>query len=582
MKTSFGVAKFRGFLLVASFSMAIEFLMGFADSVIAGNLLGETALAGLNLLQPPMNLVSFVACLIGTGTAICFSLETGRFDLERATEMFSQGFWGAALFGCVGMLVAALGRDAFLGMFGASQAVLGYAVPYWNWFLPCILLEPLAVLLASSVYADGGGRLCFWAYLVQLGSNCGTSFFLCKAMGMSGCALGTTIGNLAAIVVLSSHFLRREHTLRLAFHFSFADLWEICRSSFGDASSRLCWAALFILLNAYVIGRFGSESLPVLNVVLAVIGFSEAFNGPANAAQPLVGVYRGEENTLGVRVVMREATRVSVLFGAVVLAVLACWPMLVVKLVGIDEPELVSASCTAVRLVASGLVCTALVMLFNSYFIFIGHEGLACTLTLLANLAVPVALYPVFGRIFGINGVWAALGAAPIVTVALFSAFLLVRYGRGMFPFLLPKDRDAGLRVFNLMLTEAEITETSSAVSRFLTSQGFPEATVYRAALMVEEVFMVVKDRNGARKVRGEATLDLNDGGLALILRDDGEVFDITDADARITSLRTYLVASVMEAIPRRMNLTTTGYNRNVFKFNGARLTLIETKGNAE
>ena len=88
MKTTFGVAKFRGFLLVASFSMAIEFLMGFADSVIAGNLLGETALAGLNLLQPPMNFVSFVACLLGTGTAICFSTEIGRFDRTRATEMF--------------------------------------------------------------------------------------------------------------------------------------------------------------------------------------------------------------------------------------------------------------------------------------------------------------------------------------------------------------------------------------------------------------------------------------------------------------------------------------------------------------
>ena len=93
---------------------------------------------------------------------------------------------------------------------------------------------------------------------------------------------------------------------------------------------------------------------------------------------------------------------------------------------------------------------------------------------------------------------------------------------------------------------------------------------------------MAVKDRNGAKKIHGEATLDANDGGLALILRDDGEVFDITDADARITSLRAYLVASVMEAMPGRMNLTTTGYNRNVFKFNGRRLTLNDTKGKEE
>ena len=201
---------------------------------------------------------------------------------------------------------------------------------------------------------------------------------------------------------------------------------------------------------------------------------------------------------------------------------------------------------------------------------------------MLANFIVPFALYSVCGRLFGANGVWAALGAAPVVTVLLFGAFIFVRYGRRQFPLLLPTDRDAGLRVFNLMLTEREISDTSAAVGRLLAEQGEPEATVFRTSLMVEEVFMVVKDRNGSRKVRAEVTLDLNDGGVELILRDDGEVFDITDADARITSLRTYLVASVMQAMPGRMNLTTTGYNRNVFKFNGTCLTLKETKGTKE
>ena len=582
MKTAFGVAKFRGFLLVASFSMAIEFLMGFADSVIAGNLLGETALAGLNLLQSPMNFVSFVACLLGTGTAICFSLETGRFDRARATEMFSQGFWSAVLIGGLGMLLFIAGRDAFLGLFGATDEVLGYAVPYWNWFVPCALLEPVAILLANAVYADGGARLCLVSYLIQLGSNCGISFVLCKAMGMSGCALGTTIGNLGAIAVLACHFLRRENTLRLVRHFSFGDLLRICRSSFGDASVRLCWAALFLLLNAFVIGHFGSGTLPVLSVVLAVMGFSETFNGTANAAQPLVSVYRGEGNTVGVRTVMRAATRVTLIEGAVVALVLLCWPQLVVKLVGIDEPELVAASCTAVRLVSGGLVATALVCLFNSYYLFIEREWLACALTVLANFMVPFALYSACGRLFGVNGVWAALGAAPVATVVLFGVFLLARYGRRQFPLLLPTDRDANLRTFDLTLTEREITGVSADVSRFLAAQNFPESTVYRTALMVEEVFMAVKDRNGSKKIRGEATLDLNDGGLSLILRDDGEIFDITDADAHVTSLRTFLVASVMEAIPRRMNLTTTGYNRNVFKFNGARLTYNDTKGKEE
>ncbi len=567
MKISFGVSKFWGFLLVASISMVIEFLMGLADSVIAGHMLGETALAGLNLLQPPMNMVSFVACLLGTGTAICFSLETGRFDRVRAAEMFSQGFWSMLLLGGIGVVALALGRDLFLGMFGASEEVLGYAVPYWNWFVPCALLEPAAVMLANMVYVDGGVRLCFISYVVQLGCNCGVSFVLCRLMGISGCALGTVVGNLLAIGVLSMHFLRRGHTLHLVRHFAPKDLWRICSCSFGDASGRLCWAVLFMLLNSFVISRYGTKALPALNVVMAVLGFSEVFNGAPNAAQPLVSVYYGEKNTVGVRTVMRAATRVALAEGAIVSLVLLFWPQLMTKLVGIDDPEMMASACTAIRLVAGGIVFSALVFLFNSYYIFVEREPLACALTFLANLIVPLALYPACGRMFGVGGVWAALGAAPVVTCLVFGGFVFARYGRRRFPLLLPEGRDAGLKVFDLVLGPKEISAASAAAEKLLSGKGLPASTVLRASLMVEEVLMAVKDRNGDRRVRAEVTLDLNDDEVALVIRDDGELFDITDADARITSLRTFLVASVMESMPGRLNLTTTGFNRNVFRF---------------
>ena len=563
----FGVMKFRGLLVVASLSMLIEYLMGFSANVIAGNLLGETALAGLNLMQSPMNLVTFISCLIGTGTVICFSLETGRFDRRRAEDMFSQGVWSSLLFGTAMVLALIFGRDAFLGMFNAGADVVSYAVPYWNWFVPCALLEPLAFLLVNAICADGGAKLCFWSYVVQFIFNTGVSFLLCRWMGIAGCALGTTLGNLAAILMLCTHFFRKWNTLRIRLHFSGRDFMRICKSSFADASVRLSWAALFLLLNSFVIGRFGSETLPVLTVVLTVIGFSEAFNGVANAAQPIVGVYIGERNDKGVRMVMRAAELTVLWEGIVVSAVLMLWPQSIVRLVGIDTPELMVASCRAIRLVSIGIVFSACVSLFDSYYLFIERTTLACTLTVSANFAVPIVLYPVLGSLLGADGVWLALGLAPLVTVLVFGGYLLVRYGRSMFPLLLVKGRDANIHIFSLELDDRRIAATSASVAEVLERRKVSAQVVLRASLMVEEVFMAVKDRNGDKVVHGEVTLDLNDSEITLILRDDGEVFDITDADAKITSLRMFLVTSFMEAQPGRRNLTTTGYNRNVFKF---------------
>ena len=116
--------------------------------------------------------------------------------------------------------------------------------------------------------------------------------------------------------------------------------------------------------------------------------------------------------------------------------------------------------------------------------------------------------------------------------------------------------------MFDLVLTEEEIVRTSKAVAAAL-----PDEIAPRAALMVEEVFMTVRERNPDRKrILGEVTLDLNDGVL-MTLRDDGVIFDITDADAKVSSLRAYLVASVMRQQNGRLNMVTAGFNRNVFRF---------------
>jgi len=142
----------------------------------------------------------------------------------------------------------------------------------------------------------------------------------------------------------------------------------------------------------------------------------------------------------------------------------------------------------------------------------------------------------------------------------------VIRYGRRQFPLLLPVGRDAKTSIFDLALVEDEICRVSSAIGEVLRKSGVATRTAARTSLLVEEVFMAVRDRNRGRRVIAEAALDLNDG-VSLVLRDDGEIFDITDADARISSLRSYLVASMMERQENRRNLTTTGFNRNVFKF---------------
>ena len=259
-----------------------------------------------------------------------------------------------------------------------------------------------------------------------------------------------------------------------------------------------------------------------------------------------------------VRTVMGVAMKVAVLEGVAFMVLFGLFPQLVCALVGIREPELVRQSEIAIRCMCGGFVALAFAGLFNSYYMFVERAFLAGAVTFLCYLVLPVACIAA-GSLCGVEGVWAGMGAGPFAGLLFVSFIIIPTAGWKAFPLLLPQGRDAKTHVFNLTLTDAEIVETSRKVGEL---PGVP----MRAALMTEEVFMAVRDRNRGKRVLGEVTVDLNDG-VRLVLRDDGEIFDITDADAEISSLRTFLVASIMESQRGRLNLVTTGFNRNVFEF---------------
>jgi hypothetical protein len=205
-------------------------------------------------------------------------------------------------------------------------------------------------------------------------------------------------------------------------------------------------------------------------------------------------------------------------------------------------------------------------MLFNSYYTFLGRIPLATVLTVLSSFGAPIVLFPVLGLFFGEAGVWSAMAIAPYVALALTSWLIVAKWGRGAFPLFLDRNRIRKIRVYDLVLSDKSACELSAVVEKFLIKRrGIDKRTAGLSALLLEEVLMAIKDRNGERRINVEVSIDFSEGCL-IVTRDDGEIFDITDADAKVSSLRSYLVSNLMTALPARRNMTTTGFNRNAFR----------------
>ena len=66
----FGVSKFRRLLFVTCAGLASTNLLDLTDTMIAGNILGEKALAAMNLFRPCIEFQFFLCMAVASGTAI--------------------------------------------------------------------------------------------------------------------------------------------------------------------------------------------------------------------------------------------------------------------------------------------------------------------------------------------------------------------------------------------------------------------------------------------------------------------------------------------------------------------------------
>lgn len=562
---NFARQQFNRMLATTVITAVVNFVSGIADTVFAGHLFGPDALAGINLVMPVNSMAMFVATTIAIGAAINRSMAVGKCDRETMDKCCSTGLWASLGLGvALGLmfLVQGLYYD-LVGVHGeAREVAAAYCRSYWL----VVATLPLFQLMNNLVCSDGGHRYCRAALVVNLVLKLGLTVPFAHKFGVMGLALATAVGQIAATAVLIAFLRSKLCTLVFTKGYSWRVLVQGLRFSMLDQLFMFGDMMKMLVVNIFVVKNFGESFLPVVSAFTAVSMLSCVQNATINAMQPLMGVYYGEENYPRVRDVAGYGLALTTLIGASLSAVVFAFPQLATAAVGLTDPALLPSAHVAARIAAGFMVFGMIFEYLNSFYLYTEHFVLTLEMIVLNSFVLPLSLSLILGTIFREPGLWSGLAGAPMVVLLILLGYVVLRFGRSQFPFLLPKGAGENIHVFDLPLDERSITATSEKVMAVLNERGLYRGAAVRAPLIVEEALMVVKDHNKDRRIMAEVTLDLS-RGVSLTLRDDGEIFDITDSDASVSSLRSYLVANVMATQSNKVNLITTGINRNCFRF---------------
>jgi hypothetical protein len=418
------------------------------------------------------------------------------------------------------------------------------------------------------VYSDGDELCNNICYGFQIGGNIICSIFLARSMGMTGIILGSVIGNTLGILTCLWHYFRKENTLHFVWHLSIKDFLMTSRYSIVDSSVYICWGLMDYVMIGFVSANYGSSGQTTLAVVVSLIEFGVVMDGVGMAMQPLIGTYFGEKNHQLIRRVMRSGIKAAIIEGLAATALIWIFAKQFCALFGITGGASLEPSVTALRIVSLGFVFCSLVSLTTSYYMLIDRIGMATCFACFQNGLLYILL-PVLGSyLLGFNGMWAGFVAAPVLTLTCAMLFVYLRFGKDNFPYIL-KSMETEIIVMDDTLSEGSVSGLSDNVRKCLESHQYSNPEANRAALFTEEILLTLMEinKNAKKPVLVEISLFFESDSVLIIERDSGELFDLTDPDLHLEGISGFVLSALMEAHQEKAYLVTTGYNRNVLRF---------------
>jgi len=185
-------------------------------------------------------------------------------------------------------------------------------------------------------------------------------------------------------------------------------------------------------------------------------------------------------------------------------------------------------------------------------------------LSILYMLITPLAVAVPLGKAFGFDGLSFGFMLTAIIADLLTAIVIGIKYGKKAVPMVLEEADEESL-AYDFRLTKENINKLCLTVRDELDKRGIDAEYSNEVQMILEESYMTIMDSNSRKKVISECNILISDKGLRLITRDNGKIFDITDADARVKDLRSYVLARLMEKNPERTHVTTVSFNRNSY-----------------
>lgn len=400
-----------------------------ADTYFVSNGLGADGLTALNLAIPVYSFMNGFGLMLAVGGATKYAIFRAQGKPEEGNRTFTNIIWAAGVLSVIMVCGGLFGSGLLARWMGADENVFAMTEIYIRVIL---LFSPAFIfnnVINSFVRNDGNPKLSMIAMLAGSGSNVVMDyiFIFPMKMGMFGAVLATGFAPVIGLVILSSHFFKKQNGFHLQKErperkriLSAATLGV--PSLITEVSSGLVMT-VYNLLILGIAGNVGVAAYGVIaNIVLVVYA---VYNGIAQGMQPVISDSYGKGEKENVRRVFVYGITAMLILSLLIYAGLFAKAEAVTLLFNRDrDMALQNMAVEGIRIYFAAIPFAGFNILTAAFFASTEKALPAQIISLLRGIILVIPMAFLLANVWKLTGVWLSFAVTELLTAGLGAVFL--------------------------------------------------------------------------------------------------------------------------------------------------------------
>ena len=518
--------RFRSVFVASLASMTISYVLMLTDNIVAGQFVGDGAVAAMTLVSPIMTFVLFLSYMVADGLAMMFSYAKGRNDRDKANDLFGMGTIGSVALGVVLTIIFVAFDEKILSMWKISPQLMTYALDYYHGLMFIALPTLLNIFFYTIYIAEGEENICVKASIAMFVVNMVLDILLGYKFGVVGIGVATTIGHLVSFLWHVPYLFSKKCQLKFVRYWNNREFAQGIFYSWYHSMDTLCLTLLPMILAQFTLWRFGEGELIVVTVVNNLITLLIAiYTGIVDCLQPMVCQYHAEGALHSVSKTMRLGASSTI---AVTLAIIVfgmIFAEFLPGLFGVNREEVLYADAVlAARIFLPFTVFLGVVLMFANYYIYIERLNFGALLKFLLLLVLPSA--GMFAGVWGLWQMWLGVGFSFIV--ALLVNKLLTRNKFGLL--LIDPRASAQQFSFDTEAAHENFAALSKALEKYFSRANVALGRKNFLTALIAELFHAYAARR-EKIFQLEISIIPAENAMTIIFRDNGKPLNPLDTN---------------------------------------------------